>query len=247
MRPINSRKPRQIIILGGGGFLVEPRNPRMDRYILSLARKRTPRICFVPTATGDYPDFIERFHRTFKKIDCEPTHLPLFQRSKVDPAKHLLSQDVIYVGGGNTANLLAIWKLHGVNRAMRLAWNRGIILCGVSAGMNCWFESSVTDSFGALRELNDGFGLLPGSACPHYDGEADRRPTYHRLIRKKILPAGVAADDGAAIHYVNRSIFRCVASKPNASTYRISMRNGKVVEQRLPTQTLSREGRVPPL
>ena len=240
-RPRNSR---QIVVLGGGGFLMEPRNPRMDRYILSLPRKRSPRICFVPTATGDYPDVIERFYRAFKKIECEPTHLPLFLRSQLDPTKHLLSQDIIYVGGGNTANLLAIWKLHGVDRAMRRAWNRGIILCGVSAGMNCWFESSVTDSFGPLQALNDGLSLLAGSACPHYDGEPERRPTYHRLLRKTILPAGVAADDGVAIHYVGNRIYRCVAASPNGSAFRVGLSQGRIVEERLLTVLLSRDGMI---
>ena len=116
----------------------------------------------------------------FKKFDCRPSHLQLFLRDKTDPADHLLKQDVIYLGGYNTANMLAIWRLHSVDRAVRAAWKKGVILYGFSAGMNCWFESSVTDSFGPLKELNDGLGLLPGSACPHYDGEAERRPTYRR-------------------------------------------------------------------
>jgi dipeptidase E len=238
MPAVKLYKSLQIVVLGGGGFLVEPRNARLDRYILSLAKKRSPRVCFVPTATGDFPGFIQRFYTAFKKFECRPTHLLLFQRNETDPAQHLLKQDIIYVGGGNTANMLAIWRLHGVDRAMRAAWKKGIILCGVSAGMNCWFESSVTDSFGPLQELNDGLGLLKGSACPHYDGEADRRPTYHRLIRKKILPGGVAADDGAAIHYIGKAVHRCVASRPNAHAYHVSLSNGRIVEERLPTDLL---------
>ena len=140
----------------------------------------------------------------------------------------LLQQDIIFVGGGNTANLLAVWRLHGVDQALRQAWEAGIVLCGISAGMNCWFESSVTDSFGPLRELRDGLGFLRGSACPHFDGEAQRRPVYHRLIREQRLPAGVAADDGAAIHYVNGEIRRCVASRPHARAYRVSLNNGQI-------------------
>jgi len=242
MPTIESRTPQQIIALGGGGFLIEKRNHRMDRYILSLAKKRSPRVCFVPTATGDFRGFIDRFYAAFKKFDCRPSHLPLFQRNEIDPAEHLLKQDIIYVGGGNTANLLAIWRLHGVDRAMRKAWNKGIILCGVSAGMNCWFESSVTDSFGALKELTDGLGLLKGSACPHYDGEPNRRPTYRRLIKQKILPAGVAADDGAAIHYVGTRVFRCVASKPGAQAYQVNLSRGHILEEPLPTVLLTKDG-----
>jgi len=242
---VRPRKPRQIVVMGGGGFSMEPRNPRLDRYVLSLAGKKEPRVCFVATASGDSRDYVRRFHRAFKQHPCRPSDLSLFVRDKRDPADVLLQQDIIYVGGGNTANLLAVWRLHGVDRALRRAWESGIVLCGISAGMNCWFESSVTDSFGPLRELADGFGFLRGSACPHFDGEAQRRPVYHRLIREKRLPAGVAADDGAAIHYVDGEILRCVASRPHARAYHVSLKNGQIQEEPLPTLYLSRDGKIP--
>ena len=205
---------------------MEPRNPRLDRYILASANKPRPRVAFVATASGDSRDYVRRFYLAMEKHRCRPSDVSLF-RLDTDPrppVARLLEQDVIYVGGGNTANLLAIWRLHGVDKAMRQAWRRGAVLCGVSAGMICWFESSVTDSFGPLRELRDGLGLLPGSACPHYDGEANRRPTFHRLVREKILPGGVAADDGAAVHFVGRRILCCVASRPHARAYRVRAR-----------------------
>jgi dipeptidase E len=169
----------------------------------------------------------------------------LFRRDGRNPSEFLLEQDVIYVGGGNTANLLAIWRLHGIDKAMRRAWQSGVILCGVSAGMICWFESGVTDSFGSLRELVEGLAFLPGSACPHFDGEAQRRPTYHRLIREKKLPAGVAADDGAAIHYIDKRIHRCVASRPKARAYRVLLCDGLLIEEPLPTILLPINGKVP--
>jgi peptidase E len=228
----------QIVVLGGGGFSMEPRNPRLDRYLLGLTMKRIPRVCFVPTASGDSRDYIRRFHAAFEKHPCRPTDLTLFRRDKRDPAKHLLQQDLIYVGGGNTANLLAVWRVHGVDEAMRQAWRRGTVLCGVSAGMICWFECSVTDSFGPLAPLRDGLGFLPGSACPHYDGEPMRRPTYHRLIRNG-FPAGYAADDGAAIHFVGRRIVTCVSSRASACAYRVFRQGSRVVEQRLATSYLS--------
>jgi dipeptidase E len=240
----HSRTPRQIVAMGGGGFAMEPRNPRLDRYVLALAKKRLPRVCFVATASGDSRDFIRRFHLAFEKHPCRPSALSLFRRDSRDPTEFLLDQDIIYVGGGNTANLLAIWRLHGIDKAMRRAWDNGVILCGLSAGMICWFESSVTDSFGPLRELKDGLALLPGSACPHFDGDTRRRPIYHRLVRDKKLPAGVAADEGAAIHYIDRKIHRCVASRPNARVYRVSLHNGHVAEVPLPTILLSRDGTV---
>lgn len=227
---------RQIVVLGGGGFSMEPRNPLLDDYILRLAQKRRPRVCFVPTASGDSLRYINRFQRAFASR-AEPSHLALFRRNVTDLKAFLLAQDIIYVGGGNVANLLAVWRLHGVDQALRLAWQRGVILGGVSAGMNCWFEGCVTDSFGPLAPLSDGLGLLPGSACPHYDGEKERRPAYHRFIAAGI-PAGVAADDGAAIHFVGRKIFRCVSSRPSAQVYRVRLIKGTVIETPLPTQFL---------
>jgi dipeptidase E len=185
---------------------------------------------------------LRRFFLAFKKHPCRPSTLSLFRRDDRDPVEVLLNQDIVYVGGGNTANLLAIWRLHGLDQAMRRAYENGIILCGLSAGMICWFESSVTDSFGPLRDLDDGMGFLSGSACPAYDRDPRRRPTYRRLIREKTLPAGVAADSGAAIHYVDGEIYRCVSSRPEARAYQVSLRGGRVVEEALPMMLLSREG-----
>ena len=231
-------KPRQIIVMGGGGFSMEPRNLRLDRYILAQSSARKPGICFLPTASGDSRDYIRRFHLAMEKQDCIPTTLTLFRHDARDPRDIILAQDILYVGGGNTANLLAIWRLHGVDRAIQRAWQNGVILTGVSAGMICWFQSSVTDSFGPLRELNDGLGLLPGSACPHYDGEKNRRPTFHRLIRNRNLPPGLAADDGAAIHFIGDKISRCVSSRRGAKAYRVQLVKGKVVEETLETNYL---------
>ena len=237
---------RQIVVMGGGGFSMEPRNQRLDRYVLGLTKKARPRVAFVGTASGDSHDYFRRFYRAMRKLPCRPTHIPLFQISSkgASPTGQLLEQDVIYVGGGNTANLLAIWRLHGVDKAMREAWRRGTILTGLSAGMICWFESGVTDSFGPLRELKNGLGILKGSACPHYDGEAHRRPTYQRLIKTGVLPPGVAADDGAAIHFIGGKIFRCVASRPGASAFRVQRHGAEAVETPLPTTLLNRAGRI---
>ena len=230
--------------MGGSDFLNEPRNPRLARYILRLTQKRWPRICFVPTAAGDSAVNIRRFQQIIKKYPCRTSVLSLFWPDGRDLNKYLLAQDVIYVGGGNTANMLAIWRLHGVDKALRRAWDNGVILCGVSAGMMCWFESGVTDSFGPVRALNDGLAFLSGSACPHFDRQPLRRPTYHRLIGDQTLPAGVAADDGAAIHYVDRKILRCVASRPNARAYCVYRRDGHVLEEPLPTIYLPRDGKL---
>jgi dipeptidase E len=231
---------RQIVVMGGGGFSMEPRNPRLDLYVLRLTGKANPRVCFLPTASGDSGDYIRRFHLAFAKFRCRPSCLTLFRRDERDPAEHLLAQDLIYVGGGNTANLLAVWRVHGVDRALRQAWRNGTILCGVSAGMICWFECSVTDSFGPPAALHDGLGFLPGSAWPHYDAERDRRPLYHRLIASG-FPGGIAADDGAAIHYVGRRILKCVSSRKHAGAYRVRREGSRVIEEPLPMTFLGRD------
>lgn len=230
---------RQIVAFGGGGFLMEPENPLLDDYVLGLAKKPRPKVCFLATASGDSPSFLTRFYDHFPAARAEASHLPLFFRGRqaLDPMSHLCSQDVIYVGGGNTLNMLSIWRLHGVDRALRAAYERGVIMAGISAGMICWFQGCCTDSYGPLAPLHEGLGWLSGSACPHYNGEADRRALYHRFIREG-LPEGVAADDGAALHFVNEQLHACVASQPRAKCYRITLRNAAISEDVLHTRYL---------
>src|SRR5258708_29183844 len=133
----------RIVAMGGGGFSMEPRNPRLDQWILGLARRARPRVTFVPTASGDSPWYIKKFYRSFSRLECEPTHLQLFKREISDLRAFVLSQDVVYVGGGNTVNLLAVWRSHGLDAILAEAWNSGIVLCGISAGALCWFEAGV--------------------------------------------------------------------------------------------------------
>jgi len=232
---------RQIVAMGGGGFLVAGDDGLLDDYVLSLARKDRPRVCFLATAGGDSRDNIVKFYEAFPAKRAEASHLPLFGVPRKDIREFLLSQDVIYVGGGNTANMLAVWRVHGVDRVLREAWRRGIVLTGVSAGMLCWFEGGVTDSFGRpLSAIRDGLGFLKGSACPHYDGEADRRPIYHRLLRRG-LAAGVAADDWAAIHYIGGKIHVCIGTRPSARCYRVGVRDGVVLEEEMKIRYLRRQ------
>jgi dipeptidase E len=219
--------------MGGGGFSMEPENPLLDQFVLSLAPGPRPRVCFLATAGGDADSYVMRFYRAFGRLDCRPTDLSLFAREVADLEAFLAEQDVVYVGGGSTANLLAVWRAHGLDRALRGAWERGAVLCGISAGMNCWFEGSVTDSFGpGLAPLTDGLGLLAGSACPHYDGEPERRPTYRRLIASGELAAGWAADDGAALVFEDDRLAEVVASRPEARAYQVARIPGGGVQER---------------
>ncbi len=230
-----SAADRRIVAMGGGGFSMEPENPLLDLFVLSLARSDRPRVCFVPTASGDSITYVLNFYRAFSKLDCRPTDLQLFDRSVSDLSSFLLEQDVIYVGGGSTANLLVVWRRHGLDAILRRAWGEGVVLCGLSAGMNCWFQQSVTDSFdlGRLTPLHDGLGLLPGSACPHYDGEAQRRPTYEALVGSGELEGGWAADDGAALVFAGEDLVEVVASRPKAAAYRVTRDGDGIAEERL--------------
>jgi dipeptidase E len=204
--------------MGGGGFSMEPEVPLLDDHVLGLARasrgRDRPRVCFLATASGDSPAYIASFYAAFARR-AEATHLPLFMRAVDDIEAFLLDQDVVYVGGGNTENMMAIWRVHGVDRALRRAWEAGIVLTGLSAGSLCWFETGTTDSFGAvLTPLSSGLGLIPGSHSPHYDGEASRRPHYHWLVADGVLPAGYAADDGAALVFRGTELAEVVTSRP---------------------------------
>lgn len=228
---------KQIIALGGGGFSMEPDNPLLDRYILDQSGKRRPKICFVPTASGDSETYIDNFYHFFNGQDCEPSHLSLFKPPTKDIEAFVLDKDIIYVGGGNTKNLLVLWKEWELDAILRKAWEQGIVLAGISAGSLCWFEDGVTDSYGEQLEPIHSLGFLEGSNCPHYDGEIDRRPTYQKLIASGTIKAGVAADDGAALHYIDQNIHRIVSSRPTAKAYRVFF-DGQVQEEELPTEFL---------
>jgi peptidase E len=224
-----------VIALGGGGFSMEPENPLLDEYVLSFARADDPRVCFVGTASGDAATYVTSFYRAFSRLGARTADLPLFEREDGDLREFVLAQDVIYVGGGNTANLLAVWRVHGLDAILREALDGGAVLCGVSAGMNCWFEASTTDSFGpGIAPLRDGLGFISGSACPHYDGEPQRQPVYRGLVDEG-FPPGWAADDGAALRFGPDGAFaEAVSSRPHARAYRVE----PGVETPLPTRYL---------
>lgn len=212
---------RQLIAMGGGGFSMEPDNPLLDQYILKQANKARPTICFIPTASGDADSYIEKFYNFFNQQDCEPSHLSLFKPHTRDLEKFVLQQDIIYVGGGNTKNLLVLWKEWGLDQILKKAWEQDIVLAGLSAGSICWYEQGVTDSYGDKLEPLEALGFLPGSHCPHYDGEAERRPAYRQFIEQGTLQPGIAADDGAAVHYIDQKIKKVVSSRPMAKAYRV--------------------------
>ena len=214
--------PGQIVAMGG-------HSPALEDLVLELAG---PRVCFVPTATADEDWQLVRFYESFAHR-TEASHVSFNPWPRADLREHVLAQDAVYVSGGNTANALAIWRVHGFDQVLREAWERGILLCGWSAGMICWFEAGVTDSFGPqLNGMRDGLSFLPGSACPHYDGDERRRPVYQELVANG-FPPGYAADDDAALHFVGTELLEVVSTRPEARAYRVEPGSETPLEPRL--------------
>jgi dipeptidase E len=229
-----------ILAMGGGGFTMGERTPALDQFVLELTRKPVPKICFLPTASGDPREQVTRFHERFCAWPCEPTVLSLFHlgESRIDPIEYLLSQDAIYVGGGSMRNMLAIWREHAIDEAMRTAWHRGLVLAGLSAGAMCWFEGGVSMSGGAPEPVA-GLGLLPGSLSVHLDGEGERLPVYRHAVATGALPPGYALDDGAALLYDGQRLVECVASHGGARVVRVEADgDGGVHERALPVRLL---------
>lgn len=233
-----AEKLKQIIPIGGGGFYRDSENLELEKYVLRQSGAANPRVCFIPTASGEPDHYVASFYAAFLKLGCQPSVLTFFKRTP-DLRSFLLNQDVIYVGGGNTKSLLALWRDWGVVEILREAWESGIVLTGVSAGAICWFEQGLTDSFaGGLRPL-DGLGLLPGSCCPHFDGEVQRRPSYHKLLSSGEIAAGVAIEDWCGVHFIDGAIHKVIASKRGAHAYSLRLAHGSVQEVPLESEFLA--------
>jgi peptidase E len=197
--------------------------PLHVQYSLELSGQERPRLCVLNTALGDDPNAYLRFYDRLADTPATVRHLALFPMPNVsDPEDFLMCQDVIFVGGGSVANMLAVWRVHGIDLILRKAWQAGIVLAGSSAGAICWFEGGTTDSFGPkLRPYTDGLGMLAGSFCPHYNSEAERRPQYRRLVAEGALPGGLACEEGAAAHFVDDALTEMVSDRRRAMAFRV--------------------------
>ena len=243
-RPMTLRQGT-VVTMGGGGFSMPEVADAgsLDEHLLALARSDTPRVCFVGTASGDAPGYVERFLAAFEGR-ARTSVLALFGNGPdgsipLDRLEDVLDQDVVYVGGGSTANLLAVWRLHGLPELLAQAASRGTVLAGISASMNCWFEASSTDSFGPYAPLRDGLGLLPGSACPHYRGEPGRRESYLDWVASGRLPDGYAADDGVALVWRDGALVEAVTERRGASAFRVRRTTQGVTEDTVPARVLA--------
>ena len=216
---------------------LEPANPRMDQYILSQTGRANPAVCFI-YPSGEATEYLLRFYSAFRKLSCRPSHLLLFNPPIGDLESFILGMDCIYVGGGNTKSMLAVWREWELDRILRRAWLEGIVLAGVSAGSMCWFEQGLTDSIpGSLNCLRC-LGFLAGSNCPFYDGAAERRTVYPKLVGEGRMLPGYAAELGVGLHFIGGELRRVVSTKPLALAYYVSVESGQVSERPIQPEIL---------
>src|SRR4051812_12732687 len=236
--------------MGGGGFSATPyRDPALDRYVLEVAERPQPRICLLPTASGDPEEQIQRFSRAYHDLPCEPTHLSLFRLGTrpVDLRALLLGGDGIYAGGGSLLNLLAIWRAHGVDSILREAWQRGVVLSGISAGSMCWFTAGVTKGYGVPRAV-EGLGLLPASNSVHHSSEPERRACFHEAVACELAPPGYSVDDGAGLLFEGCDLAEAVSARSGAGAWWVdAYEDGAVAEVPLDVRLLPRDETPPPL
>ena len=224
---------KHIIAIGGGGFGRNISSCLLEKYILSQSDKKCPRICFLPTATGDNDSYIVRFYTVFSRLNCIPSHIDFFKRT-IDIHKHIMNQDVVFVGGGNTKSMLAVWRDWGMNNVLKDAYNKGVIMSGVSAGAICWFTSGITDSWDNQLQILPCLDFITGTCCPHYDEEPSRIPYVNKVIIENKISNCVSIEGGTAMHFVNGSPFQNVCFKKNKNSYYVYFENNKIIQKPYP-------------
>jgi len=232
--------PRKKIIFAVGGWKTPKDALPLMRFFIGLTGKPNPKVCLLPTASGDSAESIVSYYDLMNQLECRPRHLRLFQPSKVDNFEEvLMDMDAIYVGGGNTLNMLAIWKDQGIDKVLHRAWKKGIVLGGGSAGAICWFKQGCTDSRPGKLTALECLGWLPGSACPHFDLEK-RRAGFHELVLAGDLQDGIACDEGAGVLFEEERLVRVVSSLPKARAYAVRRQEGKIESSALETEFLGK-------
>ena len=244
-----SARMRRILAIGGGGFLMEDAPSPIDTHALRITGKAKPRICFVPTPSGDLPEHVEKFYSAFAHADCVPSHLGFFRKPSAGSVplasfrQHLLAQDAVYVGGGNTKSALGVWREWGADAAFAEAYAAGVLLVGMSAGGMCWFEAGLTDSYwGAGYQPLRCLGLLPGGCGVHYHSDPERTARLHAAIAASAVPPSVAIDDFAAVVFENEMLSSAYSWAPGAGAFRVALNDGRAVETALVCQRLARAG-----
>jgi len=221
----------QIVAAGGALLVPESDNVKLERYILDACGKSRPRVCFVPTASGDDANYIARFYETYARLGASAELLRFFRRTPGNLREFLADFDIVHVGGGNTRSMLAVWRHWEFDDLLREVWERGTVMCGSSAGSICWFDQGLTDSVAGTLTAMPCLSFVAGSNCPHYDGESERRPSYQRLMTAGTIAEGYACDDGAALHFIGRDFNCAVTARPAANAYRVELADGRARER----------------
>ncbi len=221
--------------IGGGGFGRNSSDFLIENYLLSLSNKSLPKICFIPTATGDNDSYIVRFYSTFNKLNCNPSHIDFFKRT-IDFESHIKSQDIIFVGGGNTKSMLGVWKEWGIDKVLHDAYLKGVIMSGVSAGAICWFTNGITDSWIDELKVLPCLDFVKGTCCPHYDEEVSRKPYVEKLINEYNLDNCISIEGGCALHIVNGGSFSSISFNQNQYkySYKVYLTNGSIIHKPYP-------------
>ena len=220
---------RQIIAIGGGGFGRNPSDRKIEKYIVDQQSKENPNVCFIPTATGDNDAYKVNFYDVFTKLNCNPTHIDFFKRT-INLGEHIKKQDIIFVGGGNTKSMLAVWKDWGLDILLKEAYQNGVIMCGVSAGAICWFEKGITDSWADDLAIMDCLGFVEGVCCPHYDEEPARRPYVKAKLATNVINECIGVEGHAALHVTNEESYKSVNFGTNKNSYVVSYKDDLVLE-----------------
>ena len=221
---------RHIIAIGGGGFGRNPGDGFIEQYILDQTNKQKPNICFIPTATGDNDAYKVNYYSTFSKLDCNPVHLDFFKRTP-DLEKLISEQDAIFVGGGNTKSMLAVWKEWHLHDILKIAYEKGIIMSGVSAGAICWFDQGITDSFSNKLELINCLGIIKGIACPHYDEEKEREPFVKKIIKNQRIDSCICIEGNCALHIENAFNYVSINFGNKKKCFKISKENNGLIKE----------------
>ena len=221
---------KHIVAIGGGGFGRDISSCLLEKYILNLSKKKCPKICFLPTATGDNDSYIVRFYSVFSSLNCIPSHIELFKRT-IDLHDHIMNQDVVFVGGGNTKSMLAVWNDWGMNNILKKAYEDGIIMSGVSAGAICWFSKGITDSWDNQLRILPCLDFIDGICCPHYDEEPSRIPFVNKILYERQISSCIAIEGGAALHLKNGIPFKNISFKNNKNSYNVYYEDKDIIQK----------------
>ncbi len=218
---------KNIIAIGGGGFGRSLGSLKIEKYIISISSKKRPKICFIPTASGDSSLYKLNFYRAFSKLNCIPSHIDFFSRTE-NLEKKVLSQDIIYVGGGNTKSMLAVWREWNLDKILRNAYEKGIVMSGVSAGAICWFDKGISDSFANKLTIIDCLGIVDNVACPHFDEEKEREPYVNEVINKEIIKTCICIEGNCALHIKNHFEYFSIDFDNGKKCFKVSKKNNKI-------------------